>query len=125
MINQPINQVAKLINQQQNPQIELTIARNGYSDPLYFELERQKIDLKSVKGDINEQGTAYIRINSFNNQTLYDVAKEIVHLSQLYENDISGLIIDLRDNPGGVLDSAIEISDLFLESGVIVTTKGR
>lgn len=125
VINQPIKQVAKLINQKQNPQVSLTIARNGYSAPLYFELERQKIDLNSVKGNINADGIAYLRIISFNNHTLYDVAKELAHLSQIVAGDITGLIIDLRDNPGGVLDSAIQVSDLFLERGVIVTTKGR
>lgn len=125
VINQPINQVSKLINQEKNLQVELTIARNGYSDPLYFELERQKIDLKSVKGNINDQGIAYIRIVSFNNQTFYEIVKELAQFTQLANDNISGLIIDLRDNPGGVLDSAVEVSDLFLNSGVIVTTKGR
>ncbi|MCF6456844.1 S41 family peptidase [Pseudoalteromonas sp. MMG024] len=125
VINQPIKQVSKLINQQQKPHVKLTIARNGHEQPLLFEVERKKIDLKSVKGNINSQGIAYLRIINFNNHTLYDVAKELAHLSQIVAGEINGLIIDLRDNPGGILDSAIEVSDLFLESGVIVSTKGR
>ena len=125
VINQPIKQVSRLINQKHKSLVSLSIARKGYETPLHFEIERQKIDLKSVKGNINNQGVAYLRIISFNNHTLYDVAKELAHLSQIVAGDITGLIIDLRDNPGGILDSAIEISDLFLESGTIVTTKGR
>ncbi|MDE3271638.1 S41 family peptidase [Pseudoalteromonas sp. G4] len=125
VINQTIKHVSQLINQKQQPQVTLTIARSGHVDPLFFEVERKKIDLKSVRGSINNQGIAYLRIINFNNHTLYDVAKELAHLSQIVAGDINGLIIDLRDNPGGILDSAIEVSDLFLESGVIVSTKGR
>ena len=125
VINKPIKQVASLISKAKSPTIKLAIARNGYTEALTFNVQRDKISIESVTGSLSELGYATIRISNFNNHTLHDVARLIARLINENGQDLSGLLIDLRDNPGGVLSSAVAISDLFLQQGTIVTTKGR
>ncbi|ATC95831.1 S41 family peptidase [Pseudoalteromonas tunicata] len=125
VINEPIKKVAALISKSKTPQIKLAIARSGYSDALQFTLEREKIAIESVSGQLNEHGYASIRISNFNNHTLHDLARLLAQLANENGQNLKGLLIDLRDNPGGVLGSAVDISDLFLQHGTIVTTKGR
>lgn len=122
----PIKEVSKLIQQAPDSTVAITVARKGYDSPLKFDVERQKIALNSVKSSVDLKGFAYLRILSFNTKTPEEVANAIMKLTdQSGMSHLSGLLIDLRDNPGGVLDSAIAISDLFLEHGTIVSTKGR
>ena len=125
VINKNINQVATMIKSSKAATVTLTIKRSDTAQPIDFHLTRTEINLESVTSSLSEFGIGYLAINSFTNNTLHDVARQITKLQSNYGNSLTGLVIDLRDNPGGTLQSAVAISDLFLQSGTIVTTKGR
>lgn len=111
--------------------IELTILRKGASKPLTFDLVREVIQIKSVKSKMLSEGYGYIRLTQFQAQTGKDMLTAISQLQQQTKGKLKGLILDLRNNPGGLLDSAIQVSDAFLgndKSGkqeLIVYTEGR
>ncbi len=115
------------VNKMRGPrhqEVKITIIREGESAPLVFTLKRDMIPMTSVRSAMPAPGIGYLRITNFRMNTLDDVRK---HLSDLEKKDggLKGLIIDLRDNPGGLLDQAVRISDLFLDKGTIVSIKGR
>jgi len=103
--------------------IELTIRRRGEKKALIFNVIREVIQIKSVKADLLEKNIGYIRLTSFNENSGKQIEREI---KKLEKNDsVKSYILDLRNNPGGLLSQAIKISDFFLENGEIVSTKGR
>ena len=105
--------------------ITLTIIRKNESKPLVFEITRDVIQLTSVKSrDLETAGYAYMRISSFQVGTAKSLKKKIETFKK-DNDDIRGFILDLRNNPGGTLAGAVDVSDLFLDSGVIVETHGR
>lgn len=111
--------------------IDLTILRKGESKPLVFSLVREKIIIKSVKSKLLDDKYGYIRITQFQALTGQDMEKAIAQLKQQAGGKLKGLILDLRNNPGGLLDSAIQVSDAFLDNDkqgkeeMIVYTQGR
>jgi len=105
--------------------ITLTIVREGENNALEIDVIRDVIQLTSVRSrDLKEPGFAYMRVTSFQGGTAASLRKKIETYKQ-DNGEIKGLILDLRNNPGGILDGAVDISDLFLKSGVIVQTHGR
>lgn len=103
--------------------VVLTIQRDQVPNPLVFELVRDVIRIQSVKSKVLEPGIGYVRITQFQEQTAHDLSKAI---AKLRESNIHSLILDLRNNPGGLLTSAVEVSEQFLENGkLIVFIKGR
>src|SRR5690606_18908999 len=90
---------------------------------LRCELERAVIRVRSVRTDTLEPGYAYLRITQFQNNTGDEVRRSLATLKE--QGELKGLIMDLRNNPGGVLQSAVEVADAFLSDGLIVYTKGR
>ncbi|WOC26844.1 S41 family peptidase [Pseudoalteromonas sp. N1230-9] len=122
--NKSMSEIAKLIQQSGQSAVDVSVLREQ-DTPLNFSIKRQQINLESVHGYLADTGVALLSINTFNNHTLHDVAREIAKMQINNGFPLSGLIIDLRDNPGGTLQGAIEVSDLFLDTGVIVSTKGR
>jgi carboxyl-terminal processing protease len=103
--------------------VELTIARKGQRDPLTFKIKRDVIPLKSVRHYQLTPEIGYVRISNFQSHTTRDL-KEALH--ELEKRDtLKGLVLDLRNNPGGLLSQAVKVSDLFLDEGVIVSTRGR
>ena len=103
--------------------IELTIRRRGEKKALIFNVIREVIQIKSVKADLLEKNIGYIRLTSFNENSGKQIEREI---KKLEKNDSAkSYILDLRNNPGGLLSQAIKISDFFLENGEIVSTKSR
>ena len=103
--------------------IELTIRRRGEKKALIFNVIREIIQIKSVKADLLEKNIGYIRLTSFNENSGKQIEREI---KKLEKNDsVKSYILDLRNNPGGLLSQAIKISDFFLENGEIVSTKSR
>lgn len=104
--------------------IVLTLVRDG-GQPFDVELTRAAIKVKSVKSQILEKGYGYLRITQFQVNTGEEVGKALAKLRKENDGRLSGLVLDLRNNPGGVLQSAVEVSDHFLRKGLIVYTKGR
>ncbi len=106
--------------------ITLTILRDALDAPIQVELERAIIQVDSVRSRIVEPGFGYVRISQFQSRTGEDVLAAVEALIAESDADaLEGLVLDLRNNPGGVLDAAIEVSDAFLSNGVIVSTDGR
>ena len=106
-------------------QIVLTIMREGATQPFEVTLKRAIIQLQSVRTEVLEEGFGYARISQFQSGTAVSLRRKLEHLAETAGGSLAGLILDLRNNPGGVLDAAVEVSDLFLREGVIVFTQGR
>lgn len=103
----------------------LTIIREGANKPLKIELTRAVIKVKSVKQKMLETGYGYIRISTFAERTGSSLKEAISALKVENDGDLKGLVLDLRNNPGGLLDAAVEVSDTFITKGLIVYTEGR
>jgi carboxyl-terminal processing protease len=117
-------EAAQVMRGKKGTKVRLKIMRDGFDQPKIFEIVRTTVKVKSVKYTDLGDGYAYIRLTSFIENSASEVEKALQkHLSA--NKETRGLIIDLRRNPGGLLDQAVRISDLFLKSGKIVTTMGR
>ena len=103
--------------------IEITIRRRGVKKALIFNIIREIIQIQSVRSDLIDNNIGYIRLTSFNENSSDQIKKEVKKLDK--NKNLKGYILDLRNNPGGLLSQAIKISDFFLENGEIVSTKGR
>ncbi len=104
--------------------LKLTVVTKG-EDPRELEVVRARIEVSSVKSRVLGDGIVAMRISQFQNHTGRDLRREIEKLKADGKNPVTGLVLDLRNNPGGVLDGAISVSDIFLDSGVIVSTRSR
>lgn len=105
--------------------VHLSIRRSTVPQTLEFELRRAQVAVHSVAGATLEPGYAYVRISTFSETTPEDLQKMILRLKRDNQGAFRGLILDLRNNPGGVLESGVAVADAFLEAGVIVTADGR
>jgi carboxyl-terminal processing protease len=105
--------------------VKIGIMRDGNPEPILFTLKRSRVELHSVKSEMLEPGFGYARISEFSETTGDDLAAALKDLRKRNGGALKGLVLDLRDNPGGVLEAAVAVADLFLDSGVIVTAKGR
>ena len=103
--------------------IELTVRRRGEKKALTFNIVREIIEIQSVKSEILENNIGYIRLTSFNENSSNQIKKQVEKLKK--NESINAFILDLRNNPGGLLSQAITISDFFLDNGEIVSTKSR
>ena len=108
-----------------NSPITLTIVRKGVDDPFDVKVVRDVIHINPVKYDVEGDDIGYIRITTFNEQTTANLQKAIDDLKKQIGPKLKGYIVDLRNNPGGLLDQAISVSDTFLDRGAIVLTRGR
>ena len=105
--------------------ILLTIVRTGETKPLKIKITRDIIKVQSVRSKTLDKGFGYIRVSAFQERTGSDLRKAISKLKKENNKKLKGLVLDLRNNPGGLLTAAIEVSDAFLETGVVVSIKGR
>ncbi|WP_028008400.1 S41 family peptidase [Solimonas flava] len=105
--------------------VQLTVVREGESAPKIFDLKRETISVASVRSRMLDGDLAYLRISSFTTETSASLEKEFAKLKKDAKSPIKGLVLDLRNNPGGVLDAAVKVSDAFMTQGPIVTIKGR
>lgn len=115
----------KIMRGEPGSEIVLTVIREGEEAPLKFALTRDIIKVKSVKNRLLEKNYGYLRISSFQSGTGQSLLDAVDELKKENEGALKGIILDLRNNPGGVLNAAVEVSDAFLESGLIVFTEGR
>jgi len=109
--------------------VALSVQRENFDDPLTFYLTRQKIQVASVRHEVLQPSFGYLRLSQFNETTSEQASRAIDAMMEEVQastgNMLTGLVLDLRNNPGGLLDSAVAVSDLFLDSGVIVSAAGR
>ena len=103
--------------------IEITVRRRGVKKALIFNITREVIQVQSVKSELIDNNIGYIRLTSFNENSSKQIKEKINKLNK--NKDLKGYILDLRNNPGGLLSQAIKISDFFLENGEIVSTRSR
>jgi carboxyl-terminal processing protease len=120
-----LNDAVSKMRGEPGTKIKLTVVRNGEAAPKVVEIERDVIKVASVRGRLLEPGMAYLRISSFTTETGPALEKAFHQLEKESDGKITGLVLDLRNNPGGVLDAAVKVSDDFLDDGTIVTIKGR
>ncbi len=113
----------KLLRGKRGSKVTISIYRRGWPKLRKFTITRDVIPLHSVKSKILEPGYAYLRITSFQAKTTKDTLSALKRLSK--QGPVKGLILDLRNNPGGLLEQAIGIADIFMDKGIIVSTKGR
>jgi len=120
-----LNEAVKIMRGEPGTDIKLTVIREGSDKPLPFTVTRDIISVKSVKSRILEPDYGYIRISNFQSQTARDLVNEISKLKKENKKELKGLVLDLRNNPGGVLNAAADVSDAFINEGKLVFTKGR
>ena len=121
-----LNQAVEKMRGPVNTKIKLKIIRKGQDKPLEVTLTRDNIRVRSVRARVESDDIAYIRITTFNEQTTEGLKREIGNLtSQIGSDKLKGYILDLRNNPGGLLEEAVSVSDAFLDRGEIVSTRGR
>lgn len=119
-----LNEAVKMMRGKPGSSILLTIIREGEQKPLKLSITRDIIRVKSVKYQILDEGYGYLRITNFQNQTGEQVIRAVSDMKQ-EQGELQGLVLDLRNNPGGVLGAAVTVSDAFLDQGMIVYTEGR
>jgi len=115
----------KIMRGKPGTDITLTVVREGEEKPLKVVITRAIIQVKSVKSRTLEKGFGYVRISQFQARTGETLREAVSKLKQENEGPLQGLVLDLRNNPGGVLGAAVSVSDAFLEKGLIVYTEGR
>src|SRR5258706_5055578 len=120
-----LNQAVEKMRGPENSKIKLKIMRKGQDKPIEIAITRARIQVRSVRSHLEGDDVGFIRVTQFNEQTTEGLKKAISDLSAQSGDKLKGFIIDLRNNPGGLLDQAISVSDAFLEKGEIVSTRGR
>ena len=120
-----LNEAVKLMRGKPGSDINLTVVREGEDKPLKVTITRAVIQVTSVKNRILEEGYGYVRVSHFQTKTTADMLKAIEKMKSETDGKMNGLVLDLRNNPGGVLSAAVGISDAFLNEGLIVYTDGR
>ncbi len=118
-------QAVKLMRGPKGTGIDLTIRREGEPDWIELTIVREVIRIKSVKHRELEPGYGYLRLTQFQERTAREAVKAIEELSANSPDGLEGLVLDLRNNPGGLLSQAVNVSDIFLDSGMVVYTEGR
>ena len=120
-----LNQAVEKMRGPVNTKIKLKIMRKGQDKPVEVSITRDVIRVRSVRSRLDTDDVGVIRLTQFNEQTTEGLKKAIADLSTQAGDKLKGFVIDIRNNPGGLLDQAISVSDAFLEKGEIVSTRGR
>jgi carboxyl-terminal processing protease len=120
-----LSDAVKMMRGKPGTEITLTVAREGQNKPLKFTIKRAVIKIQSVKYRMLEDGFAYVRITQFQANTGDSLREAVTKLKLQNKGSLKGMVLDLRNNPGGVLNAAVTVSDVFLPGGLIVYTEGR
>jgi len=120
-----LNEAVKIMRGDPGSDIVLTVVREGLDQPIKITITRDIIKVKSVKARMLEPGYGYLRISQFQSKSANNMVDEINKLKKAHDGKLEGLVLDLRNNPGGVLNGAVAVSDAFLTKGMIVYTEGR
>ena len=120
-----LNEAVKSMRGKPGSEINLTVVREGQPKPLVFTLARAVIKIQSVKHRMLEDGFGYVRITQFQANTGDNLKEAMTRLKLQNKGNLKGMVLDLRNNPGGVLNAAVAVSDAFLTNGLIVYTEGR
>ncbi len=120
-----IMDAVKLMRGVKGTKVTITIMRDGFEKPKEFPLIRDVIQVKSVKSKLLEGGIGYVRVAQFQEKTDEYLSKALAALKEENKGELKGLVLDLRNDPGGLLDQAVKVSDHFVENGLIVYTEGR
>ena len=124
VVGMSLNDAVSKMRGKVGEKVKLSIRRVN-SKPIELTIKRQEIKIQSVKSEIKDDSIAYIRISSFTEDVDDAVNKAITDAKKKLKNKLLGIVIDVRNNPGGLLDQAVDVSDLFLEKGEIVSTRSR
>jgi len=120
-----LNEAVKIMRGKPGSILKLTVVREGDERPLKIDIKRDIIKVKSVKNRMLEDGFGYVRISQFQSKTADNMVTAIEELKKKAGGSLKGMVLDLRNNPGGVLNGAVAVSDAFLKKGLIVYTEGR
>jgi carboxyl-terminal processing protease len=120
-----LNQAVEKMRGPVSTRIKLKIMRKGADKPVEISITRDIIQVRAVRSNMNGEDIGYIRVTQFNEQTTEGVRRAVADLAKTAGDKLKGFVIDLRNNPGGLLDQAISVSDAFLTRGEIVSTRGR
>ncbi|RME33982.1 MAG: S41 family peptidase [Gammaproteobacteria bacterium] len=120
-----LDEAVKLMRGKPGTPITLTVVREGEEKPIRITVVRAVIKVRSVRSETLEPGYGYVRITTFQSRTGEDLKKALRQLQEKSGGRLRGLVLDLRNNPGGVLSAAVEVADAFLDEGLIVYTEGR
>lgn len=120
-----LSEAVKMMRGRPNTEIKLTIVRAGEDKPLDITIVRDVIRVQSVKSRLLEPDFGYVRVTQFQAKTARSLGQALNNLKKQNEKPLKGVVIDLRNNPGGVLNAAVEVSDVFLDQGTVVYTEGR
>jgi carboxyl-terminal processing protease len=123
--NMSLFDAVKLMRGKRGSAITIRIFREGFDRPQPFTILRDVVKVESVEGKALEPGYGYVRIRSFQERTAQDLDKTLAKVRKEAGGSLSGLVLDLRDNPGGLLDQAVRVADDWIDRGAIVQTKGR
>jgi carboxyl-terminal processing protease len=121
----PLNNAVNMMRGKPGTSLTLTIVRQGVEKPLKVKLKRAIITIKSVRARTLDPGYGYLRISQFQTHTANELQNAVARLKKDNGGKLKGVVLDLRNNPGGVLSAAVAVSDMFLSKGLIVYTKGR
>ncbi len=115
----------RLMRGRRGTKITIQIARDGFERPQPYTIVRDIVKIVSVDGRLLEPDYGYVRVRAFQERTARDLAEELDALRDENGSQLTGLVLDLRNNPGGLLDQAVDVADLWLREGIVVYTKGR
>ncbi len=123
--NMSLVEAVRLMRGPKGSKITIRIFREGFDRPQPYTIVRDIVKIRSVEGKLLEPGYGYVRLRAFQERTGSDLARILDELQAKEETDLRGLVLDVRNNPGGLLDQAVKVADQWLEEGLIVYTKGR
>lgn len=124
-VNMALDDAVKRLRGKPGTQVTIWILRKGWTEPKRYVITRAIIKIINVTNKLLEEGVGYIKVKNFQQDTASDVLEALRKMSAEAGGSLNGLVLDLRNNPGGLLEQAVDLADLFLDSGVIVTTVGE